>query len=254
MIMSAPVPVLSLQSVAIEANWLGRMLAPSAEACRFERVPGVELLPQTQIFGRHNGSVNPYQTAHRVQLGLGLSLTHKEQIQYVYLHECAHLVLCNAVKAAKQRMDYHGPAFLLTLMTLIQRVDDATEPKRPIFRKIDLYDYQDCPPFLQHLKEHEWRPLILAFALKHYKRLASSNLSAEQIGEEARKLWMESDGLALYDIDTELKKVKKSLADAQCQLSERANFFSASIFYTALSVAAVLSCLLTASAIFFLQI
>lgn len=200
-----------MQPVAVETNWLGRMLAPAASACRFEKVPGVELVPQTENFGRHNGSFNPRQTAHRVQLGLGLSLTHKEQIQYVYLHECAHLVLCNAVKAAGQKMDVHGPAFLLTLMSLVQRVDEATETKRPIFRKIDFYDFQDCPPFLQTLPEGQWRAHLLTFAFKHYKQLADSELSAEALGEAARSLWMQQEAPSLRDCYSDLCEAQEAL-------------------------------------------
>jgi len=208
------------------------------------------IVPQTGEWGRHSGSVNPNHLGHHVSLGLGLQLTHKERIQYVYLHECAHLVLCAAVKKAGQTMDAHGPCFLLTLMALVSRVDSAGLSKRPIFRTIDFYDYQDCPPFLQRLQEHEWRPLLLSFAFKHYKRLAESEMSAEALGEEARRLWMKEDGLVLYEMDREVKELQKTTREAQAalyearqQLREKAQdgSVSASMFFGSIAAFSLLS-------------
>lgn len=246
--MNASVSVLSLQPVPVAENWLGPFLAPTASACRFEKVPAIHLLPQTGPWGRHNGSVNPWNLGHNVELGLGLQLTHKERIQYVYLHECAHLVLENAVRKAGETMDAHGPCFLLVLMVLASRVDSAGLTKRPVFRMIDFYDFQDCPPFLQRLEEHQWRPLMLSFAFKHYKGLAASDLSAEAIGEEARRLWMEEGGPALYRIDKDLLQARNSLSAAQTRISELEHFSSPAALYTAVIVAGCASAALSVMA------
>lgn len=247
--MNGPVSVFSLQPAPkITGQWLGRMLAPAAAACRFEKVPAVNLLQMTaEGGGAIGGSFNPHKP-DSVALSFRCAFVSPKKIEATYLHECAHLVLCNAVSRAGETMDAHGPAFLLTVMTLYQRLDNARKPKGPLLHSISFYDFQDCPPFLQRLEEHQWRPLMLSFAFKHYKRLAASDLSAEAIGEEARRLWMKEDGRELYRIDQDLLQVNTALSAAQKRISELEHFSSPAVLYTAVIVGCFASAALSVMA------
>ena len=89
---------------------------------------------------------------------------------------------------------------------------------------------------------------MLSFAFKHYKRLAESDLSAEAIGEQARRLWMEEDGRELYRIDQDLLQVKNALSAARTRISELEHFSSPAALYTAVIVAGCASAALSVMA------
>ncbi|MFE1574173.1 hypothetical protein ACFIQG_20540 [Comamonas odontotermitis] len=247
--MNASVSVLHLQP----HDELSAFLDPVAQACRFENIPAVHVVPLRRLDGQIAGVVDSFSDAlNCVKIDINIT-KHETSTRYVYLHECSHLLLRAALRKAGHDMDAHGPSFLLILMSLAHRVDSANLTNQIIFDGIDLYDYQDCPPFMRHLHEYEWRPLILAFALMHYKRLANSDLSAEKIGEEARRLWMKEGGPALYkptlhakQLQTTLSNIQEELEAAQTQLQRFQSHVSGSFFFVTVTVSAIFCCAITA--------
>lgn len=170
-----------------KSQWLNTMLAPSVDACRFERVPGVRIAPLSGPRTRFSGCVDRWNYEWAVQLSISVGFWRKEEIISVYIHECAHLMVINEERARGVYTLAHGPVFFLTNLVLCARVDSACKLPRNLVRLVSLYDFQDSP--LESWPEAEWRSSVVHFAFKNCARLADSELSAESIAREAWHLW-----------------------------------------------------------------
>ena len=96
----------------------------------------------------------------------------ERQLIGVYLHEVAHRLA---------DMD-HGPIFFCVLCALHERAGIGLE-------SLQLYDFKDQPDELKLLSEPQWRCVVLGFCLVNCQILARSELPAENIAAQARKLW-----------------------------------------------------------------
>ena len=171
-----------------KTQWLNSILADAVQACRFERVPGIRILPLSGQRTRFSGSVDRWNYEWAVQLSISVGFWRKEEIISVYIHECAHLMVINEERARGTCTLAHGPVFFLTNLILCTRVDATCSLPRSLVRLIGLYDFQDSP--LEGWPESEWRSTVINFAFKHYYRLAANlELSAEAVAQEAWKLW-----------------------------------------------------------------
>lgn len=186
--MSVPVLVKHLvQADECKTQWLNTMLATAVEACRFEKVPGVRIVPLSGPRTRFSGCVNRWSYEWAVQLSISVGFWRNEEIISVYIHECAHLMVINEERARGTYTLDHGPVFFLTNLVLCARVDAACNLPRSLVRLIDLYDFQDSP--FESWPEARWRSSVVHFAFKNYARLADSDLSAEAVAREAWNLW-----------------------------------------------------------------
>lgn len=84
----------------------------------------------------------------------------------------------------------HGPIFLLIQLALYHRVDVLKKYEFKLVPRVNLYDFSDRPfDSNDSMPEWEWRSIVLRFALKNYRELAESELTAEGVAEEAFNLW-----------------------------------------------------------------
>lgn len=223
--MNAPVLVRHLAPAdETKTLWLNKILASAVEACRFEKVPGVRIVPLSGPRTRFSGCINRWNYEWVVQLSISVGFWRNEEIVSVYIHECAHLMVINEERARGTYTLAHGPVFFLTNLVLCTRVDAACNPPRSLVRLIGLYDFQDSP--LEGWPESEWRSSVINFAFKHYYRLAANlELSAEAVAQEAWTLW-EIEYSSLMDREreriAEIDK-KKDLENERDSLKTRVN-------------------------------
>lgn len=178
--MSTPVPVKELALVdQAKSQWLNNILAPAVEKCRFERVPGVKIIPLVGKNGALAGHVPRINYDWAVELGISSGFWRKDSILHTYIHECAHLYVFHEERQRGKYEYVHGPVFFLVNLVLAIRVG--------LKNSLSFYDYQNCP--LDGWNEWEWRSAVVAFALRHGQRLADSELSAEVVAREAWELW-----------------------------------------------------------------
>lgn len=113
----------------------------------------------------------------------------KPAVLHTYLHECAHLLVYDQHRRRDARTPGHGPIFLLIQLVLFHRVDrSCPEYKFSIFNTACLYDFHESA-FNESVPECEWRSSAFSFAIKHYRHLAESDLSAEAVAKVAFDLW-----------------------------------------------------------------
>lgn len=180
--MNAPVSIKHLVQVdQAKSEWLNNALTPAVERCKFERIPGIKIIPLPGVNGSFLGHVPRLNCDWAVELSISVGLWSKYKILRTYIHECAHLCVFHE---ERRRGDYeytHGPVFFLTNLVLAIRVG--------LKNSLSFYDYQDCPLALVGWDEWDWRSAVVAFALKHGQGLADSELTAEGVVREAWALW-----------------------------------------------------------------
>lgn len=175
-----------------KSQWLQNLLGPAGNACRFEKgLPGVDLAPLPSPDGRYGGEVPRLNWRWCVTISCSSPLWRKSDILRIYLHECAHLLVFGQERERDVFTQAHGPIFFLIQLVLFHRTDLAGERANAILRTANLYDYHDSPfSESDSLPDWKWRSAVLGFALKHYQRLAVSELSAEKVAAEAFDLWI----------------------------------------------------------------
>jgi len=165
-----------------KTRWLNNMLASAVDACRFERVPGVRIIPLSKYAGR----LDQLNYEWNIDLCISSGFWRKDGITLTYLHECAHLLVTKEERRRGNDTHVHGPVFFLINMVLLARLDALRDRPGNMFGCLKLYDFQSAPI---DWPQSKWRGAVLEFALAHYSRLAISNLSAEAVAREAWNLW-----------------------------------------------------------------
>lgn len=165
------------------AGWLERLLVPLSSACRFDRLPPIEIRPT----GRWGGWCAGRDDApdRRVCLSSRISFWTTENVIAVYLHEACHRVLDG------QKIDGHGPEFFALNSALLIRAGSFFRCvdgfQRPSLYELSLYDFQDCPEALAD--EPGWRGIVLEWGLAVAAELAASELAAEALPEVICGRW-----------------------------------------------------------------
>lgn len=179
--MSTPVLVKELALVdQAKSQWLNNILAPAVEKCRFERVPGVKLIPLVGKNGALAGHVPRLNYDWTVELSISSGFWRKSSILHVYIHECAHLCVFHEERRRGEYEYVHGPVFFLVNLVLAIRAGQSLD-------SLSFYDFQNCP--FDGWEEWDWRSVVVAFALRHGQRLADSELKAEAVASQAWDLW-----------------------------------------------------------------
>ena len=120
--MSAPVLVTEFTLVdQAKSQWLNNALAPAVEKCRFERVPGVKIIPLMGKNGALAGHVPRVNYDWAVELSISSGFWRKNSILYTYIHECAHLYVFHEERRRGEYEYVHGPVFFLVNLALAIR-------------------------------------------------------------------------------------------------------------------------------------
>lgn len=152
------------------ALWLERLLGPLQAACKFDRLPPVEIRPTARWAGWC--ATKDYAPDGRVCLSSRISFWTTENVIAVYLHESCHRLLDG------QKIDSHGPEFLALNATLLGRAGSFFRSGDGL-QKLDLYDFQDQPEALAD--EPGWRGIVLDWSLSTAAELVAAELAAEDL-------------------------------------------------------------------------
>jgi hypothetical protein len=210
--MNAPVLVKHLvQADEFKTQWLNNMLAESVESSRFERVPGVRIIPLSKYAGR----LDRLNYEWSIDLCISSGFWRKDGLISTYLPECAHLLVSQEEHRRGERTHVHGPIFFLINMVLFDRLDAARKTPGDMLGCLKLYDFQDEPI---DWPEPKFRSAVLEFALTHYLRLAQSDLSAEAVAREAWDLWkVERENLVIREKEKAQEAEEKKSLKNECE-------------------------------------
>lgn len=195
-----------------KSRWLNNMLAPAVEACNFENIPGIRILPLSGFGGRYRGQTQRFDLEWTVELSISAGFWRKEQILHTYIHECTHLLVFHEERTRGQFTHGHGPIFFLTNFVLAARVDSSGNPRK-LVRLLDLYAFQDCP--LDGWVEEAWRGAVIRFAFKNFQHLADSELSAEGVVRQAWILWEKEHAELLAREEAQAREAEEQAREAK---------------------------------------
>lgn len=163
-----------------QGAWLRRLLSPLQGACKFNRLPPLELR-QT---GKWSGFCEDRQFVPDGRVAVSstkISFWNDEKLTETYLHECSHRLL------EGRDVDFHGPEFLSVNLILLKRAAPSFELDQ-VVSKLSFYDCQDRPAAL--LFEPGWRSVVIDWALAVAAELASTELAAEDLAEVVCARWL----------------------------------------------------------------